>query len=477
MKKFLALFVAFTMCISFFSCEDKKKNEDISGEISEEVSDTVGVSDDTSDTGDTVVEKEFRTYEESDFKTINIPVRLTDEEAPVVLKSCDIPDIDFGERLAPCKTSDDPSQFDPMSRAEGYTWTDENGVEHKPESTYMQLLDTPEEGIITGAAKYGDSIYMVVNYDSFCSGCHEWSVYEYNISTRKSREVYNYSGTDMEHDISYRTAPQIAAGHMLFTAYDDNTGHMLFTAYDGNSGNVKETIEAIDLKTGECREIYSSDGEYYNYLTDGTSRMNFYSVNYLDNTGNKMKLTVNEYDFDTGEIKTITENEETKMFSTAISGLCAYLRKPVDSRKYELVTEHYSIKTNMTNACILYASDKKAMLITGNSEDILHTFDLEKMEHYITELGYYSGLQAYYGESLILSDNNMSNAGTGNIYYMIPDMGLVYRLGEKIPHDGFAYSDGTVTMNAVEEAYIELTENGKRGYLRPTTVYWIEDRE
>ncbi|MBR1824348.1 MAG: hypothetical protein IJ779_08970 [Ruminococcus sp.] len=177
MKKILAFFAAVAMCAACFSCDDDNNDEDISENVPE-----------TEEVGDTLVENKFRTYEEKDFKTINVPITFTDEEAPVVLKSCDIPDIDFGERLAPCKTSDDPSQFDPL-RDRSYTWTDENGVEHKPESTYMQVLDTPEEGMVTGAVKYGDSIYMTVSYDNFCSGCHEWSVYEYDINTEETKEA------------------------------------------------------------------------------------------------------------------------------------------------------------------------------------------------------------------------------------------------------------------------------------------------
>ena len=454
MKKILAFFAAVAMCVACFSCDDDNNDEDISENVPE-----------TEEVGDTLVENEFRTYEEKDFKTINVPITFTDEEAPVVLKSCDIPDIDFGERLAPCKTSDDPSQFDPL-RDRGYTWTDENGVEHKSESTYMQVLDTPEEGMVTGAVKYGDCIYMTVNYDIFCSGCHEWSVYEYDINTKETKEVYNYSGIDRVNDVGYWFSPQIVAGHMLYTAYDPS------------GGASKQITEAIDLKTGERKAIYTSDGDYYNYLTNGLDKVEFYSTELLDKLGNKMKLTIKEYDFNTGELKTIADSEETKVLNTAFSGMCAYMKKPFDSRKCEFVTEHYCIKTNTTNACILYASDKKAMYVTGDDTDILHTYDLEKMEHYITDLGDYSGLQAVCGENIILSDvSTFSEDSVGNIFYMIPEMGLVFQLGEDIPHDTLTYSGGTVTMNAIEETYVEITENGTRGYNKPTAVYWTEDRE
>ncbi|MBR1824347.1 MAG: hypothetical protein IJ779_08965 [Ruminococcus sp.] len=253
---------------------------------------------------------------------------------------------------------------------------------------------------------------------------------------------------------------------------------MLYTAYDPSGGASKQITEAIDLKTGERKAIYTSDGDYYNYLTNGLDKVEFYSTEPLDKLGNKMKLTIKEYDFNTGELKTVAESVETKVFNTAICGLCSYLRKPFDSRKCEFVTEHYSIKTDTTNACILYASDKKAMYVTGDDNDILHTYDLEKMEHYITDLSDCSGLQAVCGENIILSDvSTFSEDSIGNIFYMIPEMGLVFQLGEDIPHDTLTYSGGEVTITATESSVLQIGKDASRGYRKPIGVYWTEERE
>lgn len=59
MKKILSLLAVFAMCISCFSCDDDKDEDDIS--------ETVSDSENTVDSGDTVVEQQFREFEESDF--------------------------------------------------------------------------------------------------------------------------------------------------------------------------------------------------------------------------------------------------------------------------------------------------------------------------------------------------------------------------------------------------------------------------
>ena len=108
MKKILSLLAVFAMCISCFSCDDDKDEDDIS--------ETVSDSENTVDSGDTVVEQQFREFEESDFQTLNVPLTFTEEEAPVTLNKFEIPELDFGKRIAPCKKSDDPSQFDPIAQ-------------------------------------------------------------------------------------------------------------------------------------------------------------------------------------------------------------------------------------------------------------------------------------------------------------------------------------------------------------------------
>ena len=78
MKKILSLLAVFAMCISCFSCDDDKDVDDIS--------ETVSDSENTVDSGDTVVEQQFREFEESDFQTLNVP-NLTSESVSLHAKN------------------------------------------------------------------------------------------------------------------------------------------------------------------------------------------------------------------------------------------------------------------------------------------------------------------------------------------------------------------------------------------------------
>ncbi|MBP3268179.1 MAG: hypothetical protein J6M07_07660 [Ruminococcus sp.] len=453
MKKFLALIFAFTMCISAFSCEEKKQNDDTPDEVSEDVAETPEIPD----TGDTVVENSFREYAESDFTEITVPLNYTDDPAPVVLHQLDIPDYDFGERLAPCKTSDDPSEFDPFDpkRFHGYSWIDENGVEHKPESTYMKVLDVPEKGIITGAVYSDDKVYITVSYDNFCSGCHEWSIFAYDINTTEMKEVYRYSGYQNDNGFGGWLDPFVEDGNIVFSS---------FTPFEAEC-----RVYSIDLETGEEKQLYESSD--YVYISDGVDKVLFCDAASAEGKRDKVELTLKEYDFTTGELKTITENEETKMYNVAASDLTAYIRKPLDSRKCELVTEHYSVKTGVTNASIVYASDKKAVIVTEGDVRVLHTYDFEKMEHYITEIGKTIGQFISYGENVIFSHNSEHS----DVYYIVPELGRAMTVAKDIDHDIMKRSGDTVTFNHMKNdtLYLDVDESTQRGYYRPVEVFWL----
>ena len=458
MKKFLALIFAFTMCISAFSCEEKKQNDDTPDEVSDDVAETPEVPE-IPDTGDTVVENSFREYAESDFTEITVPLNYTDDPAPVALHQLDFPDYDFGERLAPCKTSDDPSQFDPMNpeRFHGYSWTDENGVEHKPESTYMKVLDVPEKGVVTGAVYNDGKVYITVSYDNFCIGCHEWSIYAYDIYSTEMKEVYRYSDYQRESGYGAWIDPYIEDGHIVFSSYlaDDD----------------KCVVYSIDLETGEEKQIYESSD--YVYISDGVDKVLFCDAASAEGKRDKVELTLKEYDFTTGELKTITENEETKMYNVAASDLTAYIRKPVDSRKCELVTGQYCVKTGVTNASIVYASDKKAIIVTEGDVRVLHTYDFEKMEHYITEIGKTIGQFISYGENVIFSQNSEHS----DVYYIVPELGRAMTVAKDIDHDIMKRSGDTVTFNHMKNdtLYLDVDESAQRGYYRPVEVFWLGD--
>ena len=465
MKKLFAIISSLALAFSCFACDEEKQDED----STEEVSDT----EITPDTGNTAVENQFRTYAESDFKKINVPLKYTEDEPPVALKSFDIPDLDFGERISPCKQSDDPSQYDPMLGQSGryaYRWTDENGVEHISESTYMKILDIPEKGMIHGAAYADNKIYFTVSYDNFCIGCHEWSIYEYDMASKAVKEVYNFSGTDNEYEVGVWIEPTIIDNKLLISCWQP-------VEYDNPEHKRNFKIVAIDLSTGSDKVIYESNGDAF--PRTGKDKVQFCETKSTDDSHRTVSLTIREYDMKTGDIKTITENEETKIYSSVISELSAYVRKPADKRQCELVTEKYCIQTSITNADVVYASDKKAIVVTDGDKSIMHTYDLEKMEHYVTDFGGENGQFAAYGENIIYGDTRNVGDSMANIYCIVPEMGITFTLSEGISFDMLKTSNGTVSFNHTEQEYMSINadDSFKRGYNKPVTVYWIEDKE
>ena len=98
MKKLFSVFTALFLILPCFSCSDTKKpdnSSDITGEPIENETE----------------EKQFMTYSSKDFKKIDVPWNETDSEPPVELKCYEFPDYDFGERIPPCMSSDDPMQY------------------------------------------------------------------------------------------------------------------------------------------------------------------------------------------------------------------------------------------------------------------------------------------------------------------------------------------------------------------------------
>ena len=108
MNKISAFIIAFSLMLSCCSCNEKKQDEDIPEEttvtVTEDITDDAE-NENTPDAGGTVVETGFRELSNDDFQTINVSLTYPDKEAPVTMTKYELPDLDFGERLSPCKSS------------------------------------------------------------------------------------------------------------------------------------------------------------------------------------------------------------------------------------------------------------------------------------------------------------------------------------------------------------------------------------
>jgi hypothetical protein len=277
------------------------------------------------------------------------------------------------------------------------------------------------------------------------------------------REIYKYSGISKEYATGFWVSPVLG-----------NDDKMMMSGYKIDEPE-KNVLISVDRETGEEKVVYESDN--YINITNSRNGILMAETENINNSASRLRLTINEYDTDTGELRNIADKLETKMYHFVGSELNAYLMKPLDSRKCRLVTEHYSIGTDITNGNVVYASDKKAIMYEGNCE-VLHTFDLEKMEHYVTELGEKSGRIAACGENLILGDSFSSRDDVTTIYYIIPDIGLVFTLAENISAEIFKTNGDTVTFSSSKEEIMSLNEDDsfQRGYSKPTAVYWVTEQ-
>ena len=490
MNKISAFIIAFSLMLSCCSCNEKKQDEDIPEEttvtVTEDITDDAE-NENTPDAGGTVVTG-FRELSNDDFQTINVSLTYPDKEAPVTMTKYELPDLDFGERLSPCKSSEKSSKFDPY-RSIG------SGSSVSNETNYTQMLETPEKGTVEKAFKRGDKIYMFVTYDHFCMFCHEWSVYCYDTVKKTLDEVYNFSDEEL---FTYPYFNDILESKLIVCSLsiDDS---MIATA---------QGINAVDLETGETEEVYSSSNIAM-LASNGTDKL---QICITKQTEENSELDILEYDAKTGETKEISKSEvDLAVNSLAASDISAYLRNLTDG--CEIVTENYVIGTDIktfTNAgdCIkmaeiVYASEKKLIIqeynmsfMTENEEDnpnlktIVHTYDLEKMEHYITEIDgkicdfasyngdivmYEQGTYASYeGDTLVIDHENNS---MGTLYYIKPELGLAFKIKDDIILSNMNTYGSSLELNEMEQDTIEVSDENKYDFGKVTALYVLENKE
>ncbi len=437
--KIIAIISAFALLAG---CSEKKKPES-SSEITGE---PVAVED----------ENIYRTYSYEDFKEIEVPWNETDKEPPVELKCYKFPDYDFGERVPPCMSSEDPMKY---YYDYEYYESMENELEKKQiYDEFMKNANKPQRPIIERFQRDGNKLYVTVNYDTICY-MHEWSIYCFDMVTNEMTEIYNYSGLD-----NVRTQ-----GHAYGTIIDN----VLYITLNEND---RSYLTAIDLDTKEETVIMESaysitlqektDGGLFicEQIFDGDRSEGDYS-----DDGSLYKY----YDFNT-ETKELSETEFDAAHSTYTSEgfIKAYIEKPEGSRSVDLITENYRLSTGVTAANIFHADDKKAILITPDDKPIMHIFDFGKMEHYVTELkkDYYGYV---FGDGLVLRALNGSQS---YVYYFLPELGLAFRLTDYIDTVCFSKADNIVYF--IKQSTMENDDkNNNNIYSRYEEYYWLEEKE
>ena len=346
----------------------------------------------TTAAGSTSAEKpaEHRNYKDSDFKDIDVKLTYSDKKFPYELKCIDLSKLDLGEKLPLCNKGEyADSLYNSI-----YNFTDKN---HK---------DMPEKGRVGTARLRGDDLYLLVDYSAETMPFYyEWSIFRYNIVSKKLEEVYSWSTDDISK----------ICGEMLI---DDDT---LF--YKWEKENTKY-VNAIDLDTLNERTVFEENTDKMIHL-------------YRDYDG---EICVN---LSTMTTDTLTDHysydSEKDRFIEDDAGVSYSIKKNLDSGNLSLGeysissflynTDNYTFTSNEVWGNVAYADDKRIIIDRGFQLD---TYDLIKMEHYSSST---NDIGVVFG----VMDNKVF-CGLSDIYCLIPEIGVVYKVfeeGEHIWGDGY----------------------------------------
>ena len=475
MNKIIAMLTACMLVFPCFSCSEKKQDEDITEDVSETVE--TAETDGTPDTGDTIVERGFREYTNDDFQTINVSLTYPDKEAPVRMTKYELPDYDFGERMSPCKTISDPSENDPDKVVM-------EGEYNKENSMYMKHKDEPEKGKIAAAVMNGNRMYLIVNYDKFCMYGHEWAVFSYDTETKEMKEVYTYSDPEYFSLGSYNI--RIVNDKLILCRY----------TVEGTFGLEGHDIQVIDLVNGTSKEILSTDQMFYVSVNGGdTIQITLINQRITGETN----FSVIEYNVETDEQRSVCDKVASSPECFLMSDIGAYMVNNY-SKGCQLVTDNYIINTGIktlgrtsvsendtiSTLSIIYASENKAIIqkdITqissyapdADRQTFLHTYDFEKMEHYVTELnGKMHEFVSYNGDIIMVGS---MYSGAEDIYYIKPELGLAFKMAEKMDIAYGCRNGRSMELNEVSPEVINKDPNYMVQYDYPTALWCIEDKE
>lgn len=399
MKKSVLLMA---LLLLFCGCSEKKQDED-NPEVTAETED---VSDEDAapevpDTGDTAFGTGFRTFTDDDFKTVNVALSYPDKIPPVELTSFLIPEHDYGERLSPCKKADSPSDYFFIS--------------NDPSFEEGNFLETPEKGVPINAFLRGDKIYTVVNYDNMCYFGHEWAIYSYDTLKTKFDEVYSYSELSETYSRWYTSF--MIGNKLVQTIVKDE-----YVDYQSSP----TTIRTIDFESGEEKDVYVSE-EPMSIYGNGTNKVLLFIF--------EEDTVLKEFDIETGEERVIAKDSDSEgehMDMAAMSDIPAYVCRDNIEPGIKLATEYYSIETELIGVDIVYASEKRFIARQSMGRNEMHTYDLEKMEHYVTKLNGKNSLAASFDGNFVLCDleGSQLSVDTGDIYYVVPELGVAYTLAK-----------------------------------------------
>ena len=414
MNKRIALILA-AVSVFGWGCAEKKKVSSVSDDI----------------TGDYTEDSEISTkaeYSDSDFKVLNVTLSYPEGEAPVKVESTDLSGIEVGERVPVCNKA----EFAEQCYGQEY-WNDQTVY------NWQDFVDKPIEGVIESCYTENDLCFLYIAYPNFMYGAYDWDVLCYDPKSGSTEEVYSWSAERLED----RCNPPCFGNGTLFSQVYDSSGE---------KGSV---IYKTDLYTHETEQVFEGSTEEYLWLhTDDTGAVCILA--YPKDSDDDGVL----YKFDSGKdgfvLSEDIEAPENSVSNDRFNGVQSYLVKREGSRKLDTDNEFYHAETSVSTGIIVYADAERFIIRSGNK---LHTYDITKMEHYISDITD-MGDEITYSCGMVFIGNR-SNTFRMPVYCIMPELGLTYPVCEKGIYGDIRRQEDGISFNSIHN--VENTMVGAGG--------------
>lgn len=476
MKRIPAIFLTAVLAFSAVGCELKKSDSEVPADDDTEIETEIETGEDTpiktdkSDKTDTKKAEEpmpeFRELTEEDFSPIDFQLEVIDDAPPEEIKCADLTGLDFGEHMSPCKAEDVRGNYGT------YLYTDESQLEPEAVEKRLRMADEvcskPCKGHILETAYLDGYFYFNVCYDDYCV-LHDSAIFRFDPKSGKYDELYAFSGLEYK-------------GMKNLCAYD---GKLYFADY-ALSDDDKSTIYSYDLNTGEC-SVFAELSKRIDNLVASKDGLVAESYVFEDET-DTYSFEGDMFDYETGNLAPVSEGIADKIVQSdtvycdgktvkITGGYDGFTYRPVTVR-----TQYYEIKTDLKQYTQIFAWKDKLCILNDETErgntsvTMLYTYDLKTMDRTKTDVHYYvRGLVKKSGNGFFICAQMDLAWGKedSTLYYMIPEMGALFKVGQKISYPMIDNSDDSpyvLSMNKPEE-----TDEYSLSAWAPEKIYWIDE--
>ncbi|MBQ8961915.1 MAG: hypothetical protein IJ071_12010 [Ruminococcus sp.] len=377
----------------------------------------------------------FQELTEEDFTEISVNISVNEAaDLPIEMHRLEMNNVDFGERLSPCKKEEVRDEFIQAELDQNYSRWNEEAVEYQ-RNYLTDICSIPNKGQVWLGALHEDTAYYAVFFDDLCDvGSlfgHEWAIFSCDTETGRAQELWTYSSTDERAHIENMRYCQ---GRLYFIiGYYDH-----FEELSGGSGRIvtRESFMELDLASGQAREIaaqMSTDDGQFGYFLDTQDDRLIMAVYNAAGSQSDLIMTLREYDPQTGSFTDIVSGSGLSTPYCGSKGIV--YAEETDDRKTRVVTEWYTLETG--SSANIAAADEHRCYLHGTDtygSTILYCYDVDKHEKYTLNSSGIGSLRAISGSCIVTSTGLFS-------YCLIPDLGAAFPIaGEQASsmthHDG-----------------------------------------